>query len=37
MALVILCGLATSTLLNMFVVPTLYWKFGSVPDEKTAS
>jgi CzcA family heavy metal efflux pump len=28
MAMVILCGLATSTLLNMFVVPTLYLKFG---------
>ena len=31
MAIVILCGLTTSTLLNMFVVPTLYLKFGSVP------
>jgi Cu/Ag efflux pump CusA len=29
MAIVILCGLITSTLLNMFVVPTLYLKFGS--------
>ena len=28
MAIVILCGLATSTLLNMFVVPTLYLKLG---------
>jgi CzcA family heavy metal efflux pump len=28
MAIVILCGLATSTLLNMLVVPTLYLKFG---------
>jgi CzcA family heavy metal efflux pump len=28
MAIVILCGLATSTLLNMFVVPTLYLKYG---------
>ena len=28
MALVILCGLASSTLLNMFVVPTLYLRFG---------
>ena len=37
MAIVILCGLTTSTLLNMFVVPTLYLKFGSVPDETTAS
>jgi CzcA family heavy metal efflux pump len=30
MAIVILCGLTTSTLLNMFVVPTLYLKFGKV-------
>ena len=29
MAIVILCGLATSTLLNMFVVPTLYLRYGS--------
>ncbi len=28
MALVILCGLATSTLLNMLVVPALYLRFG---------
>ena len=28
MAIVILCGLSTSTLLNMFVVPTLYLRFG---------
>ena len=28
MAIVILCGLATSTLLNMFVVPTLYLRYG---------
>jgi Cu/Ag efflux pump CusA len=28
MAIVILCGLVTSTLLNMFVVPTLYLKYG---------
>jgi CzcA family heavy metal efflux pump len=28
MAIVILCGLATSTLLNMFVLPALYLKFG---------
>jgi Cu/Ag efflux pump CusA len=33
MAIVILCGLTTSTLLNMFVVPTLYVKFGRVFDE----
>jgi Cu/Ag efflux pump CusA len=29
MAIVILCGLTTSTLLNMFVVPALCLKFGS--------
>jgi len=28
MAIVILCGLATSTLLNMFIVPALYFRFG---------
>jgi CzcA family heavy metal efflux pump len=28
MAIVILCGLTTSTLLNMFVVPTLYLRFA---------
>jgi Cu/Ag efflux pump CusA len=28
MAIVILCGLTTSTLLNMAVVPTLYLRFG---------
>jgi Cu/Ag efflux pump CusA len=28
MAIVILCGLVTSTFLNMFVVPTLYLKYG---------
>jgi Cu/Ag efflux pump CusA len=28
MAIVILCGLTTSTLLNMFVVPTLYLKYA---------
>jgi len=32
MAIVILCGLATSTLLNMFVVPTLYLQFGRPED-----
>jgi CzcA family heavy metal efflux pump len=30
MAIVILCGLMTSTALNMFVVPALYRRFGSV-------
>ena len=28
MAIVILCGLATSTLLNMVVLPALYLRFG---------
>ena len=28
-AIVILCGLLTSTALNMFVVPALYLRFGS--------
>jgi Cu/Ag efflux pump CusA len=28
MAIVILCGLMTSTLLNMIVVPTLYLRYG---------
>jgi Cu/Ag efflux pump CusA len=31
MAIVILCGLATSTLLNMLVVPTLYLRYGRPP------
>jgi Cu/Ag efflux pump CusA len=30
MAIVILCGLATSTVLNMLVVPALYLRFGSL-------
>lgn len=30
MAVVILCGLVTSTLLNMVVVPTLYLNYGRV-------
>jgi multidrug efflux pump subunit AcrB len=30
MAIVILCGLASSTILNMAVVPTLYLRYGSV-------
>jgi Cu/Ag efflux pump CusA len=29
MAIVILGGLVTSTLLNLFIVPALYLKFGS--------
>jgi Cu/Ag efflux pump CusA len=32
MAIVILCGLATSTLLNMFVVPAIYLRFVSPAD-----
>jgi CzcA family heavy metal efflux pump len=32
MAIVILCGLTTSTLLNMFVVPTLYLKYAGSPN-----
>ncbi len=33
MAVVILGGLVTSTLLNLFVVPTLYLRFGSVRED----
>jgi CzcA family heavy metal efflux pump len=33
MAIVILCGLTTSTLLNMFVVPTLYLRYGRSQSE----
>jgi Cu/Ag efflux pump CusA len=33
MAIVILCGLASSTVLNMVVVPALYLRFGSVSQE----
>jgi Cu/Ag efflux pump CusA len=29
MAIVILCGLITSTLLNMIVVPTMYLRYGT--------
>ena len=36
MAIVILCGLTTSTLLNMFVVPTLYLKYGEPIPPKPA-
>ncbi|MEQ1759713.1 MAG: efflux RND transporter permease subunit [Vicinamibacterales bacterium] len=38
MAIVILCGLTTSTLLNMFVVPALYLRFGqpAVSDVRAA-
>jgi hypothetical protein len=31
MAIVILGGLVTSTLVNLFVVPTLYLRFGPKP------
>jgi Cu/Ag efflux pump CusA len=38
MAIVILCGLTTSTLLNMFVVPTLYLKYGQpLPEQRPAT
>jgi CzcA family heavy metal efflux pump len=33
MAVVILCGLLSSMVLNMFVVPALYLKFGRVPEK----
>jgi len=38
MATVILGGLVTSTLLNLFVVPTLYLRFGagSAPSDRPA-
>jgi Cu/Ag efflux pump CusA len=37
MAIVILCGLTTSTALNMFVVPALYLKYGRpVPAPRAA-
>jgi Cu/Ag efflux pump CusA len=36
MAIVILCGLTTSTWLNMFVVPTLYLRYGK-PDADARS
>ncbi len=37
MAVVILCGLVSSTVLNMIVVPSLYLRFGAVRDEIDAS
>jgi Cu/Ag efflux pump CusA len=37
MAVVILGGLATSTLLNLFVVPTLYLKFGKQRERNSLS
>jgi len=36
MAIVILCGLTTSTLLNMFVVPTLYLRYAGPPPKEGA-
>ena len=33
MAVVILCGLISSTVLNMLVVPALYLRFGAVREE----
>lgn len=36
MAVVILGGIATSTFLNMIVIPALYLKYGKVADGKTA-
>jgi len=36
MAIVILCGLVTSTALNMFVVPALYRQFGSLASQMRA-
>jgi Cu/Ag efflux pump CusA len=32
MALVIVGGLITSALLNLLVIPAVYWKFGKVAD-----
>jgi Cu/Ag efflux pump CusA len=37
MAVVILGGLVTSTLLNLFVVPSLYLRFGASPGRDTSS
>jgi CzcA family heavy metal efflux pump len=36
MAIVILCGLVSSTVLNMFVVPALYGRYGSVVRNRRA-
>ena len=36
MAIVILCGLMTSTLLNMVVVPTMYLRYGEPESDATA-
>jgi Cu/Ag efflux pump CusA len=37
MAIVILGGLVTSTLLNLFVVPSLYLRFGKGADPSSSS
>jgi Cu/Ag efflux pump CusA len=37
MAIVILCGLMTSTLLNMVVVPTLYLRYGRPPGHRVGA
>lgn len=37
MAIVILCGLTSSTLLNMFVVPAVVLRFGSSPGRRKAN
>jgi Cu/Ag efflux pump CusA len=37
MAIVILCGLLSSTVLNMLVVPALYLRFGALRELQTAS
>jgi Cu/Ag efflux pump CusA len=37
MAIVILCGLMSSTLLNMIVVPTLYLRYGSAPAARSST
>ena len=34
MAIVIIGGLVTSTLLNLFVVPSLYLRYGKSPTER---
>jgi Cu/Ag efflux pump CusA len=36
MAIVILGGLVTSTLLNLFAVPALYLRFGASPQPEPA-
>jgi Cu/Ag efflux pump CusA len=37
MVIVILGGLVTSTLVNLFVMPSLYLRFGTRPQPETAS